>query len=243
MFGLLALSPLQAQAQLTALDIIQKSDEKIKGLSSKSEMRMTIIRPTWKREMTMKSWALGDEFSMTLITGPARDKGTAFLKRDKEIWNWQPSIDRVIKLPPSMMGQSWMGSDFTNDDLVKQSSIVVDYDHTLIAEEKIEGVDCYKIQMIPKEESSIVWGKVFMWISKERFNQLKTEFYDEDDYLVNTIYGKEIRDLGGKILPARMEVVPAEEEGHMTVIEYLSLNFDAPIKESFFSNQNLKRVR
>ncbi|MEL6926204.1 MAG: outer membrane lipoprotein-sorting protein, partial [Bacteroidota bacterium] len=186
-----------AHQELTALEIVQKVDAKQKGTSTQGEIKMTIVRPTWKREITMKTWGLGNDYSLTLITSPARDKGTAFLKREKEIWNWQPTIDRVIKLPPSMMMQSWMGSDFTNDDLVKQSSIVTDYEHTLLGEEDVDGKPCYKIQLVPKEEAAVVWGKLLSWISKDEFNQLKTEFYDEDDYLVNTMLGKDVKNLGG----------------------------------------------
>ena len=228
---------------LSALEIIQKADEKLKGNTSIGEIKMTIIRPNWSREMTLKSWSLGDELSLILLTGPARDKGTAFLKRDREIWNWQPSIDRVIKLPPSMMMQSWMGSDFTNDDLVKQSSIVTDYEHTAEGTELIDGREAYKLILTPKENAPVVWGKVIVWVDVKEFMQLKTEFYDEDGYLTNTMIGTDIKNLGGKLLPARLEVIPEEEEGHKTVIEYLSLAFDMPIKDSFFSLQNLKRVR
>ena len=128
-------------------EIVRKADKRLKGKTSKGEIKMTIVRPSWSREMTMKTWGKGDEFSLVLVTGPARDKGTAFLKREKEIWNWQPTIDRVIKLPPSMMSQSWMGSDFTNDDLVKEASVVNDYTHSLLGSEKQAGRDCYKIKM------------------------------------------------------------------------------------------------
>ena len=237
-----AMTPVQAQ-DLTAREIIKRSDEKMRGESSRGEMKMTIIRPTWTREMSMKMWSLGDDYSLILVTAPARDKGTAFLKRDKEIWNWQPTIDRVIKLPPSMMMQSWLGSDFTNDDLIRESSILEDYEHRLFGSEVIDGRDCYQIEMIPKEEAAVVWGKVIVWIDKVEFIQLKTEFYDEDDYLVNTMLGKEIKDLGGKQLASVLEVIPADEEGHMTRIEYVSLEFDIAIEESFFSVQNMKRVK
>lgn len=232
-----------AHQELTALEIVQKVDAKQKGTSTQGEIKMTIVRPTWKREITMKTWGLGNDYSLTLITSPARDKGTAFLKREKEIWNWQPTIDRVIKLPPSMMMQSWMGSDFTNDDLVKQSSIVTDYEHTLLGEEDVDGKPCYKIQLVPKEEAAVVWGKLLSWISKDEFNQLKTEFYDEDDYLVNTMLGKDVKNLGGKMLPAILEVIPAEEPDQKTIVEQLWIKFDEPIKPSFFSVQNLKRLR
>ncbi len=229
--------------ELSAKEVVQKADDKLNGLTNKAEMTMTIVRPSWQREMSLKSWAKGDDYSIILVTAPARDKGTAFLKRGKEIWNWQPTIDRVIKLPPSMMMQSWMGSDFTNDDLVKQSSIVTDYDHTLKGMEEVEGRECYFIEMIPHEDAAVVWGKILVWIDKEEFMQLKVEFYDEDEYLINTMYGKEIKELGGKILPSVMEVIPADEEGHKTIITYQSLQFDEPIKEAFFSVQNMKRLK
>ncbi|MCB0644033.1 MAG: outer membrane lipoprotein-sorting protein, partial [Phaeodactylibacter sp.] len=170
-------------------EIIRKSEDKLNGKTAQGTMKMTIVRPTWKREMTMKTWSKGQEYSMVLITGPARDKGTAFLKRGKEMWNWQPSIDMEIKLPPSMMSQSWMGSDFTNDDLVSQTSIVDDFDHKLLGSETVNGMDCYKIELIPHEDAAVVWGKILMWVEKNEYLQLKTEFYDEDGYLVNTMLG------------------------------------------------------
>jgi outer membrane lipoprotein-sorting protein len=234
---------LSLSAQMDATAIVQKADEKLRGVTSKSTLKMTIVRPNWTREVQMKSWSKGNDYSLTLVTAPARDKGTAFLKRDQEIWNWQPTIDRVIKMPPSMMMQSWMGSDLKNDDLVRESSIVEDYSHRLLGEESVEGLTCYKIELIPQEDAPVVWGKVISWIDKSDFMQLKTEFYDEDDYLVNTIYGKAVKTMDGKKLPSVMEVVPAEEEGHKTILEYVSLEFDDPIPTSFFSIQNMKRVR
>lgn len=226
-----------------AKEIIRRADQKLRGESAYSELQMTIVRPDWTREVTMKSWSKGDELSLILITGPARDKGTAFLKREREIWNWQPTIDRTIKMPPSMMMQSWMGSDFTNDDLVRESSIVVDYEHEILGEETIDGRECWKLQLIPKPDAAVVWGKIIAWIDKAEYMQLKTEFYDEDDYLVNTMLGLEIKEMGGKILPSRMEIIPEEEVGHKTVLEYLTLDFGIDVKESFFSVQNMKRVR
>lgn len=233
-----------ANAQnLTAKEIIEKADQKARGETSIGELKMTIIRPTWKREMQMKSWSKGTEYMLILVTAPARDAGTAFLKRENEIWNWQPTIDRVIKLPPSMMMQSWMGSDFTNDDLVRESSIVKDYTHKLLGKETVEKRECYKIELTPKENAPVVWGKVISWIDTKEFMQMKTEMYDEDGYLVNTMYGKNVKEMDGRLLPSVLEVVPADEEGHKTVVEYLELKFNEPIEESFFSIQNMKRVR
>ena len=227
----------------TAKEIIKMADEKMQGISNKSVMKMTIIRPTWKREITMKGWALGRDYSLILITAPARDKGSAFLKRENEMWNWQPSIDRVIKLPPSMMLQSWMGSDFTNDDLVKESSIVNDYDQTLEQDTVINGMECYKISMIPHEDAAVVWGKVTMFIDKVNINQQLVYYYDEDDYLINTMVMSNIKEMGGRIIPTHLEMIPADEPENRTVIDYLSIEFDLNISESFFSLQNMKRIR
>ena len=145
LLAMIAGTALDAQ---TAKEIIAKSEAQMNGESSYSEMKMTIIRPKWTREMTMKSWAIGTDYSLILVTGPARDKGIGFLKRKKEIWNWQPKIDRVIKMPPSMMMQSWMGSDFSNDDLVQQSSPVNDFTHEMKGEESIDGRTCWKIKLV-----------------------------------------------------------------------------------------------
>lgn len=244
LLGFLLFSAFTVHSQnLTAVQIVEKADQKQRGEYSQGEIKMSIVRPDWSRDMTLKMWSYKDDLSLILVTSPARDKGTAFLKRYREMWNWQPSIDRVIKMPPSMMSQSWLGSDFTNDDLVKQSSIIYDYDHEITGEATLENRLCWEITLIPKDDAAVVWGKVTLWIDKKDFLQLKTEFYDEDDYLVNTMYGKEITPLGGRLLPRILEVVPAEEEDNLTRIEYLDLDFSTPIKEDFFSIRNMQRVR
>lgn len=232
----------QLKAQ-TAKEIMQRVDEKVRGTSNSSEMKMTIVRPDWKREVTMKGWSLGTEYSLILITGPARDKGQAFLKRDNEMWNWQPSIDRVVKLPPSMMLQSWMGSDFTNDDLVKESSIVNDYTHSLDQDSTINGASVFKVVLTPKPDAPVVWGKVVCYIDKKEYNQLLVKYYDEDDYLVNTMVLSEIKNMGGRLLPSKLEMIPADNPKQRTVIEYLNQEFNIGLKETFFSMQNMKRVR
>ena len=240
----LILSCFQLNAQdIAPQEIIKKSEEKLRGKYSQGEIKMTIVRPDWTRDIQMKSWSTGDDYSLILVTAPARDKGTAFLKRDKEMWNWQPKIDRVIKMPPSMMSQSWMGSDFTNDDLARANSRVEDFIQSIEGSEAVEDRDCWILQLIPKDEAGVVWGKIKIWIDKKEYIQMKSEFYDEDDYLVNTMIAKNIGEIGGRTLPKSMEVIPADEEGHKTIIEYLSLNFDKPIKDSFYSQQNMKRVR
>lgn len=225
------------------MEIVREADEKLRGSSSKGIYKMTIQRPGWSRSITMKSWTLGTEYSLIYISSPAKEKGQVFLKRQNEMWNWVPSIDRMIKIPPSMMMQSWMGSDFTNDDLVKESSLVKDYSHRLIGEDKVDGYDCYKIELIPHEDAPVVWGKIFMWVSKEDLLWLKAEFFDEDEFLVNTQILTDIKKMDDRIIPTRLEMIPAGKEGHQTIMIFDDIDFEVPLKESFFSIQNMKRIR
>ena len=227
----------------TAREIIDRANQKMQGETNKSEMKMQIIRPDWTREISMKSWAKGTEYSLVLITAPARDEGAAFLKRKKELWNWQPTINRVIKMPPSMMMQSWMGSDFTNDDLVKESSIVDDYTHKILKDTTVQGRSAWKLELTPTEDAAVVWGRIEAYIGKEDYIQLLFKYYDEDDFLVNTMILSDIKDLGGRTIPGRLEMIPAENPNQKTVIIYENMEFNIPIEESFFSIQNMKRVR
>lgn len=224
-------------------EIVRKADEKFRGTSSIGELTMIIERPSWSRTVSMKNWTLGNDYSLIYITAPAKEKGQVFLKRDKEMWNWVPNIERMIKIPPSMMMQSWMGSDFTNDDLVRESSMADDYSQKLLGDETIEGYNCYKIELIPHDDAPVVWGKVLMWISKEELHWLKGEFYDEDGYLVNTEILSDIKKMDDRVMPTRLEMIPADEEGNKTIMIFNKIDFDVKIDESFFSQQNMKRIR
>jgi len=229
---------------LSPREIIRRADEKFNGeKTSTSVMSMTIVRPTWDRTIEFKNWNRGRKYSMTLITAPAKDKGQSFLKREQEMWNWNPTISRLIKLPPSMMSQGWMGSDYTNDDILKESSIVNDYDHEIIGEEEMDGRLCYKILMEAREDAAVIWGHQIRWIDKKDFLFLKSELYDEDGYLIRSEIGSDIKMMDGRLIPSRIELIPAEEEGHKTVIVMKEMKFNEPIKESFFSQQNMKRLR
>ncbi|WP_347838047.1 outer membrane lipoprotein-sorting protein [uncultured Draconibacterium sp.] len=223
--------------------IIKEADEKFRGESSRGEITMIIERPGWSRTVSMKNWTLGNDYSLIYITAPAKEKGQVFLKRNKEMWNWVPNIERMIKIPPSMMMQSWMGSDFTNDDLVKESQMAKDYSNKLLGEEEIDGYQCYKIELIPHDDAPVVWGKVIMWISKKELHWLKAEFYDEDGYLVNTEILTEVKMMDDREMPTRLEMIPADEEGHKTIMIFDKIEFNVDLKESFFSQQNMKRIR
>lgn len=230
--------------QLSATEIIRKADDRFNGESSGiSTMEMTVIRPAWQRKVEFKSWSQGRENSLTLITAPARDQGQTFLKRGQEMWTWNPAINRLIKLPPSMMSQGWMGSDYTNDDILKESSVVKDYTHEIVEEETINGSLCNKIKMTAKPEAKVVWGHQIWWVDKKDFNILKAELYDEDGALVRTELGSEIKVMDGRSIPTRLELIPAEEKGNKTVVIIKEIRFNVPIEDSFFSQQNMKRVR
>ncbi len=240
---MLFLSTKAINGQENAAQIIRKMEERMRGHSSYSELTMTTVRPRYTREISMKSWSKGDDYSLILVTAPARDKGTAYLKRGNEIWNYVPNIDRLIKMPPSMMSQSWMGSDFSNDDLVRESSTIDDYSHRVLRKETIQGRRAWVLELIPKPESSIVYGKVLMWICKDSYVQLKIENYDESDVLVSTILFKEIKNMGGRTIPTVLEMIPADRRNQKTIIRYENARFNISIDEDFFSIQNLKNVR
>ncbi|EGQ8191101.1 outer membrane lipoprotein-sorting protein [Vibrio parahaemolyticus] len=227
----------------SAFDIVQKSDQAMRGKSSYSEATMEIVRPNWTRSMTMKSWTKGTELSLVLVTAPAKDKGSASLKRHREMWNWVPSIERVIKIAPSMLSQSWMGSDFTNDDLINQSSIVVDYQHALLGNDSFEGDKVWVIEATAKPDAPVVWNKVTLWISQSTYLQRKVEFYDEFDERVNVLTTYDVKELGGRKIATRMEMKPVDKPGNKTIFTTHQAQFDFDINDDFFSQQQMKSLR
>ena len=230
--------------EISAAEIIKKTDDKFKGeQSGYSVMTMTIVRPSWQRAVEFKSWSKEDDYALTLITAPAREKGQTFLKRKTEMWSWNPSINRLVKLPPSMMSQGWMGSDYTNDDILRESSVVDDYNHSIEGTETFDGHECWKIKLIAKEDAGVLWGHQVWWIDKIEFIALKAELYDEDDYLVRTEKASELRMMDGRLIPTLIELVPAENEGYKTILKITEIKFNIKIEESFFSQQNMKTIR
>ena len=227
----------------TAKEIVTKAENNIRGTSSIVEMTIQTVRPSWTRTMGVKAWSKGEQYSIMVVTAPAKDAGTIFLKRIKEIWNWVPSIERVVKLPPSMMAQSWMGTDFTNDDLVKASSRIDDYTHKITGDSIIAGRTCWKIEMKPLPEAAVVWSKLNMWIDQKDYLELRLEFYDEDNKLVNILQCSDIKSMGGRMIPTKMEMIPTEKKGQKTIITYISAAFNQSIADEFFTTQNMKKVK
>lgn len=214
----------------------------MRGSSSIVEMTIKTIRPGWSRSMDIKAWTKGTDYSVILIQSPAKDKGVAFLKRKKEVWNWMPSLERVIKLPPSMMSQSWMGTDFTNDDLVKESSVINDYDHSIIGDTVIDNRSCYIIRMIPKPQAAVVWGKLIVCIDKKDFIELHTRFYDEEGQLINIMNAYDVKMMDGRLIPTRFEMIPADKKNHKTEMIYRNVQFNKLIDDSFFTTEKIKSL-
>lgn len=225
-----------------ATEIVRRADEKMRGETLQAEMIIRTVRPTWTREMAVKAWTKGSSFSMILIQSPKKDEGTAFLKRGKEVWNWLPTLERTIKLPPSMMAQSWMGTDFSNDDLVKESSVLNDYTHQLLSDTAVGGRMCYTILLLPKPDAAVVWGKIIVCIDKQDFVELHTRFYDEDNILINTMNGFDLKEMDMRMLPTRFEMVPADKPNHKTELIYKQLRYNQPIDNTFFTLEQMKNL-
>jgi outer membrane lipoprotein-sorting protein len=230
-----------SQAQ-TAKEIVQRADNKMRGTTSQAEITIKTVRPSWSREMKVKTWMKGSTFAMILVQSPAKDKGIVYLKRKKEVWNWMPSLEKIIKLPPSMMSQSWMGTDFANDDLVKESSVVNDYDHSIIGDTTIDNRSCHIIQMIPKPEAAVVWGRLIVCIDKKDFLELHTKFYDEDGRLINIMNAYEVKVMDGRLIPTRFEMIPAKKRSQKTVMVYNSVQYNKPIDDIFFTTEKMKTL-
>lgn len=228
---------------LTPTAVVKKAMDQMRGNTSQAELTIRTVRPTWSREMAVRTWMKGESYSVIQILSPAKDRGVAFLKRKKEVWNWIPTLERSIKLPPSMMSQSWMGTDFTNDDLVKESSMVEDFTHAFVQDSTIQGNSCYGIELIPHPEAAIVWGKLVMYIDKKNFLELYTKFYDEDGALVNIMTAHDVKMMGGRLIPTRIEMIPTDKKNQKTEIIYKNIVFNKPIDDNFFTLAQLRSLK
>lgn len=228
---------------IDAREIVRRANDLARGLNSYSTASMQIVRPTWTREMAMKSWSLGTDYYLILITAPARDKGQVFLKRENDMWNWVPRVQRSVKIPPSMMNQSWMGSDFTNNDLVRVDSLVIDYTQRILGEETIEGYETYQVELLPLAEAPVVWGRVLLWIAKTEYFMLRAEYYDEDGELINRLTASDVKMMDDREIPTRTVMEDAKKPGHRTIMVTETADFHLDVDEGFFSQQQMRTVR
>jgi outer membrane lipoprotein-sorting protein len=227
----------------SAEEIVKKSEDLLKGVSSKGKFRMTIVTPDYTRTMEMESWWVGDEKALILITAPRREAGNKTLKVNNELWMYLRNTETTIKVPPSMMLQSWNGSDFSNDDLVRESSLVLDYTMKLLAEERVDNEMCWKVELLPKPTAPVVWGKINHWIRKSNYLPSRTEYYDEKGILMRTLTYTDIRQFGNRKVPSKWVMINNIKQGHRTEFEYIEAQFDIKISNSIFSFRELEKGR
>ncbi len=228
-------------AELTGREIVEKTDEILRGnATNRAFVEMTVIRPKWKRTIRLKTWSEKLEKTMVRIVYPSKEQGIGTLKVGKEVWTYIPDVERIIKIAPSMMAQPWMGSDFTYEDIVRTDTIIMDYEHRLVDKTKIKGQEVYIIESIPKPEAPVVWGKLRLIIRAKDFIPIRQEYYDESGKLIRVLSYSNIKNLGGRKFPARLEMRPLVNKDGLTVIRYLDIAFDKPINKRIYTLQNLK---
>ncbi len=225
----------------TAEEIIKKSEDLIKGESAHGVIEMTIKTDDYTRELKMESWWEGNEKALIVIQSPIKEAGNKTLKIGNEMWNYLKNTETTIKIPPSMMLQSWNGSDFTNDDLVRESNLLKDYNQKIVGEEKVDGELCWKILLEPKPDAPVVWGKLYYWVRKSNNLASVVEYYDEKGKLIRYLTYTDIKKFGNRNLPSKWTMHNQVEEGHSTTIKIIEMEFNIDISPRKFSFQELER--
>ena len=235
---LLVLLPMTSAADEMA-DIIKKVEENLNGKTAEMKLTMKVETKRAERTMKMQSWSVGNDKSFIKILYPGKDKGITFLKLDNSMWQYVPRIEKTIKIPASMMLQSWMGSDFSNDDLVRESSISEDYTVKLVGQTD----EVYTAELLPTEEAAVVWGKIIMEISKQYCLPTKVRYFDEEGVLIRELAYTEVKPFGERFYPTEWIMEPKEpgKEGHRTFIQISDAIFDGQVSESYFTKRALKR--
>jgi outer membrane lipoprotein-sorting protein len=222
-------------------EIVDQVDQLLRGDSSQGTLTMQIVTENWQRSLTMQVWSQGTENSLVRIEKPRKEAGTATLKVGNNIWNYLPKVSRTIKIPTSMMMASWMGSHFTNDDLVRESSMSRDYFITISYEGERNGSSVYEFTLIPKPDAAVVWGKLELEVRQDDLMPTWHRYYDEDGTLIRELTFSEYTLMGGRRVPTRLVMQPYDKPGEQTVIIYDDLAFDVPIQADTFSLRNLER--
>ena len=239
---LLATVPRAGAEERDARQIVRDAVDHWRGLTSYSVMTMIIHRPDWERSMTMQAWTKGDDQSLVRVIEPKKDRGSGTLTDDDNMWTFSPKINRVIKVPSSMMGQSWMGSDFSNKDVARADDIIDLYDHSIVATEVAEGIETYTIRAIPHEDAAVVWGSEVLTIREDHV-VLEHAFYDQDGELVKTLKTLEIADMGGRTTATRQRMTKADEPDEWTEIGVLEAEYELELRDSLFTLSNLRNPR
>lgn len=237
---LLALLPSIVQTQETPREIIDRVDRILRGESSHGTATMEVVTEHWDRSLTMEIWSLGTEYSLIRVTAPRKEAGTATLKAGDDIWNYLPRVDRTIKIPASLMMGAWMGSHFTNDDLVKESRLIDDYEISIVFEGPRDGTDVWEFVLTPKPEAAVVWGRINYEVRRADLMPTWARYYDEDGTLSRTMTFSEYAMMGGRLVPSLMEMRPSDKPNERTVVRYRDLEFNIALDRSFFSLRTLR---
>jgi hypothetical protein len=224
---------------LTAEEILRAVDDLWRGEQSEALITMEIVTENYRRTLSMRAWSKGTRNSLVVITYPPKDEGVATLMVEKDIWNYLPRVNRTIRVPSSMMSASWMGSHFTNDDLVKESRLSDDYDATVTFEGTRDGVSVYDILLVPRPDAAVVWGKIEFTLAADGYLPVAARYYDEEGKIARTETFGEVKVLGGRRMPTVLTLVPADKPGEKTVIRYRELDLAVKLPEGFFSLQRL----
>ena len=220
--------------------ILNNVDDIYRSNTSHGILTLSVKTSNWQRSLTLEQWSKGNDMHLLKVLKPKKEKDLTTLRVDNNVWNYMPKVKRVVKIPSSMMSSSWMGSHFTNDDLVKQSRMVIDYDFSITYEGLRDGVDIVEISCIPKKNAAVVWGKVEVIVYRNDFIPLNIVYYDEDLKLSRTLKFSNIQVLGGKKIPLQMKMVPTDDHEESTAILWEKIEFDIVIKDDFFSLRKLQ---
>jgi outer membrane lipoprotein-sorting protein len=232
-------------ADVDVKDLVDRANKALRGDSSHDRLTMTVETPEWSRTLDIEGWNKSRTFAFIVIRAPAKEKGETTLRRRSEMWLWMPKVERVVKIPPTMMHSAWQGSDFTYEDIVKADSVVKDYDHALLSKKKEDGRTVYRIQGVPKPDAPVVWGKVIsdvaLYDSDAAVVPLKEEDYSERGELIRTITLSDVKMMNGRRVPTRLECEPSAKKGQKTILIYKDLQFDVPLTDDFFSYQRIQK--
>ncbi len=225
----------------TAQEIIRRSEDLLKGKTSRGTFTMTIETPDYTRTMEMDTWWVGNEKALIVVTSPRREAGNKTLKLNNELWMYLRNTETTIKVPPSMMLQSWNGSDFTNDDLVRESSLLDDYTMRIVARDSVGGASTWQLELIPKPNAPVVWGRILYWVRTADYLPARAEYFDERGVRTRTMTFEDVRRMGGRLIPARQSMVNDLKPGHRTTFQYVSVEFDVAISDRIFSFRELEK--
>jgi len=223
-----------------ARELLDGTDDMQRGESSTATVTMNVKTARWSRSLTMESWSKGEEKSLIRITAPPKEAGVTTLKVGENIWNYLPKVDRTMKVPAGMMSGSWMGSHFSNDDLVKESRMADDFTYTLTSKPDAAGAGNYVVECEAKPTAAVVWGKIVVTLNADRMAE-HIQYFDEKGVLIRTMKFSDIKEIGGRKVATRMMLVPEDKPGEFTEVIYDELSFDASVPESMFSLQELKK--